>query len=64
VAGVPADVAVEPAGREEVRVTLADTAWCERLLGFRPQTDLVALVRRQAAALDRVAPMREAVLVA
>ena len=46
----PAPVLVEPAHRDDVDATLADTARCRRLLGFVPCTDLATLVRRQAAA--------------
>ena len=55
--GRPAEVRCVAAGDEEVAATLADTSLCARLLGWHPQTDLPALVRRQAAALDAVAPL-------
>lgn len=41
---------IVPAADEEPAHTLADTGRCCRLLGFVPRTDLVAVVRRQAAA--------------
>ncbi|HVF21278.1 MAG TPA: NAD-dependent epimerase/dehydratase family protein, partial [Mycobacteriales bacterium] len=47
--GRPAEVVCSPAADVEVAATLADTTRCERLLGWRPTTDLVDLVRRQAA---------------
>ena len=50
VTGTDVNLRVEPAGSEEVPATLADTQRCARLLGFVPQTDLLALVQRQAAA--------------
>ena len=46
----PTGVVVRPALSDEVEATQAATARCERLLGFRPRTDLDALVRRQARA--------------
>ena len=49
--GAPTAVVAEPAPVEEVADTLADTAQCERVLGFRPVTELRALVERQVAAL-------------
>lgn len=49
VTGSTSPVVVVPAGDEEVENTWADTARCRALLGFVPATDLVALVRRQAA---------------
>jgi nucleoside-diphosphate-sugar epimerase len=48
--GVPPQVTVEPASAEEPDSTCADTRRHERLLGFRPITDLDALLRRQVAA--------------
>lgn len=52
-AGVEPVIAVRPAGADDPPATLADTARCRRLLGFRPRTDLGALVARQAAAGSR-----------
>lgn len=49
--GRDAEWGVEPAGREEVEHTLADTRRLRELLGWVPQTDLDALVARQAAAM-------------
>lgn len=49
----PAEVVVAPAGGADVPATLADTSRCQRLLGLRPQADLLALVRRQAGAAER-----------
>lgn len=49
--GVPSDVAIAPAPSEEPDSTCADPHRHERLLGFRPITDLDTLVRRQVAAL-------------
>ena len=46
----PTGVVVRPASADEAEATRASTARCERLLGFRPRTDLDALVRRQARA--------------
>lgn len=48
--GADVELALAPAGSEEVAATLADTERCARLLGFVPSTDLPALVQRQAAA--------------
>jgi nucleoside-diphosphate-sugar epimerase len=48
--GRPVTCRVLPAGPAEVSDTLADTRLLRRLVGFVPQTDLVALVRRQADA--------------
>jgi UDP-glucose 4-epimerase len=45
----PAPVVVDGVHRHDVDATLADTRRCRRLLGFVPRTDLVELVRRQAA---------------
>lgn len=50
--GRPALVLDEPAGADEAVATLADTTLCERLLGWRPVTDLGDVVRRQVASLD------------
>ena len=47
--GRTAEVVCAPAASVEVRATLADTTRCERLLGWRPTTDLTDLVRRQAS---------------
>lgn len=51
--GVEPVVEVRPAGPDDPPATLADTARCQRLLGFTPRTDLGALVARQAAAGTR-----------
>jgi nucleoside-diphosphate-sugar epimerase len=55
VTGAPASLVVAPAGDEEVRHTLADTALIERRLGFVPRTDLLDVVTRQAAAAGLIA---------
>lgn len=52
--GTAPAVVVRPASREEVPHTWADTRRCEALLGFVPQTDLLDVVRRQAAASERL----------
>lgn len=49
--GAPTEVQCHPAPYDEVPDTRADTAHCERVLGFRPTTDLADLVQRQVAAL-------------
>jgi nucleoside-diphosphate-sugar epimerase len=49
-AGAPAELLVRPAPADDPPTTRADTARIERLLGFRPRTDLDDLVRRQLAA--------------
>jgi nucleoside-diphosphate-sugar epimerase len=46
----PVPVEVVAAHPDEVPATWADTTRCERLLGFRPETDLCTLVARQVAA--------------
>lgn len=48
--GVEIRIEVEPATRDEVRDTLADTTRLRELIGFVPSTDLRALVARQIAA--------------
>lgn len=48
--GIRPTVEVVPAAREEVPATRADTSRCHAMLGFVPQTDLPALVQRQAEA--------------
>ncbi|HZG95090.1 MAG TPA: NAD(P)-dependent oxidoreductase [Mycobacteriales bacterium] len=68
VTGAPVDLVVAAAGRDEVADTLADTTRTGELLGFVPHTDLIALVRRQAAAAgiggDRAVPAAECVAAA
>ena len=55
--GRPVAVEVVPAAAEEVADTRADVTRLERLTGFRPVTDLGALVARQhAAAVHRSVP--------
>ncbi len=58
-ATLDADVRTEvtPAGREEPADTLADTRRLRTLLGYVPQTDLLDLVTRQAAAAQRQAAL-------
>lgn len=58
-AALDADVRTEvvPAGREEPADTLADTRRLRTLLGYVPQTDLLDLVTRQAAAAQRQAAL-------
>jgi nucleoside-diphosphate-sugar epimerase len=51
VARVP--VVVEPAHPAEAVFTLADTRRCQRQLGFRPATDLAAVVRAMVGERDR-----------
>ncbi|MBW3576622.1 MAG: NAD(P)-dependent oxidoreductase [Actinobacteria bacterium] len=51
-----APVEILPAHLDEVSATLADTERCQRLLGFRPMTDLADLVARQWAAAQVRAP--------
>lgn len=53
--GADAAVRVVPVSSDEPPATLADTGRCERILGFRPVTDLDALVRRQALAVAELA---------
>jgi nucleoside-diphosphate-sugar epimerase len=54
----PTGVVIDATHRHDVDATLADTRRCRRLAGFVPRTDLVGLVRRQAAAA--AAPAAEA----
>jgi hypothetical protein len=48
-------ITVEPGHPDEVESTWADTSRCESLLGFRPVTDLDAVIARQVAALQPLA---------
>jgi nucleoside-diphosphate-sugar epimerase len=48
--GAPAEQVVVPAAADDPASTRADTRRLERLVGFRPVTDLDALLRRQLAA--------------
>lgn len=48
--GAPSEFLIMPARPDEPTATYADTRRHERLLGFRPITDLDTLVRRQVAA--------------
>lgn len=54
--GVELTTTVSPAGDDEPAATLADTARCEALLGFRPSTDIESLVARQVAAAVAALP--------
>lgn len=47
VVGRPVTVEIRPAGAEEPPATRAHTARCRAVCGFVPQTDLLAVVRRQ-----------------
>lgn len=48
--GAPVTVQLHPCHPDDVPDTLADTSRLERLVGFRPRTDLDQLLARQAAA--------------
>lgn len=52
VLGVECRFNVEPAGPEEVAATWASIDRARELLGYEPRTDLMAIVRRQVAALQ------------
>ena len=46
VSGLSGEIVHAPVSTEDISATLADTACCERVLGFRPETDLHAVVER------------------
>ena len=48
--GVEGEILRQPAPADQVGSTPADTARCERLLDFVPETDLHALIQRQVSA--------------